>query len=272
MRRTFSGWFAAVFIFALTPVPAMSDAPTFRISDVTPVGSWAEREQRTVNHKKKETLSVMRQTLVGKEDRDGETHYWVETEATNYKITKKGEKKKQGQTTIIKALIAGSMFDADPANISNNLTGFGKEIIFQTGNEQPMRMKEGGTMADFMMKALGVKVDYTFTSAGNDTVEIPAGTFNAQKFTGTGSVDTRILIQKISIRSESEFWMTPELPFGFAHMISKETVNKKPQSSEASVTSYGMSGGTSKITQEPVDFMGGGDQKGIKFKDLIPGG
>ena len=66
--------------------PALADAPSFSVTAVTPVGSWAEREERKVDHKKRETVTVLRQTMVDKVDRDGETHYWVESETTSYKI------------------------------------------------------------------------------------------------------------------------------------------------------------------------------------------
>ena len=114
-----------------------------------------------------------------------------------------------------------------------------------------------------------MQVDYQFASAGMEAVEIPAGEFKAEKFTGTGSAETRILMQKVSVRSESEYWMTPEIPFGFARMVSSDTVNGKPQRSEAHVTSFGMSGGESRLSGEPVDFMGGG--QGFNLNELMPG-
>ena len=278
MERRFT-WPAIALTCLLVPLPALSDGPSFRISDITPAGSWVEREQRTVDHKNRETVATMRQTMLGKEPCGDETCYRVESVTNTYKIKKNGEMKQQGEQAIVQTLIAESVFNADPANAMNNLSGFGKEIIFQTGEGQPMRIEEGGTLAGFMMQALGVKADYTFTSAGKESVETPAGTFRAEKFNGTGSVDTRILIQKISIRSESEFWMSPDVPFGFAKMVSKDLVNNKPQSTEAYVKNFELSGGETLITGEPVDFMGGGDQPAgeqeskpkFKFKDLIPG-
>lgn len=244
-------------LFVAIPLPVLADAPSFSITATTPVGSWAEREDRRVDHKGRETISIMRQTMVDKAEVDGETHYWVETETATYKVNKKGARKQQGEPAIVKALIAKSALDGDPANLMKNLTGVGKEIIFQTGNAQPMRIREGGMMGGMMMQALGIQVDYQFQGMGDEKVTTPAGEFKAEKFVGTGSVESRILLQKISVQSESEFWMTPDIPFGFARMASKETVNGKPQSSQSQVTSFGMSGGVSKITGEPMDFMGG---------------
>ena len=171
----------------------------------------------------------------------------------------------------MKALIAESALNGDPANLASNLTGYGKEIIIQTGDAQPMRIREGGMFGGMMMQALGIQIDYQFTKLGNEKVETPAGEFKAEKFAGTGSAEGRILLQKISVQSESEIWMTPDVPFGFARSVSTETVNGKPGSSQSQVTSYGMDGGVSKITGEPMDFMGG-QGGGMNFKDLMPGG
>ncbi len=44
---------------------------------------------------------------------EGKTYFWVETESTNYKITKKGERKKQGDTAIVKALVEQEALDGD---------------------------------------------------------------------------------------------------------------------------------------------------------------
>ncbi|MBT8132799.1 MAG: hypothetical protein KJO35_11055 [Gammaproteobacteria bacterium] len=254
------------------PTLAYSDAPSFNVTSTTPVGSWVEREQRTVDHRNRETVSIIRQTMVESEQRDGELHYWIETESTNYKVKKKGVRKQQGDTAIVKVLVPASTLDGDPANLVNNLSGFGKEIIFQNGSQQPMRMREGGTMADLMLKALGVKVDYTFESLGRESVNIPAGEFRAEKFAGSGSVETRMLLKKITVESQSEVWLTPDIPFGFARMVSNDLVNGKSQTSQAEVTQFGTSGGVSKIVGEPVDFMGEQTMPGINLKDLMPGG
>ncbi len=235
-----------------------ADAPSFSVTGATPVGSWAEREERRVDHKGRETITILRQAMVDKTELNGETHYWVESETVSYKIDRKGKRKQQGEPTIVKVLIAESAINGDPANLASNLTGFGKEIIMQTGDGQPMRIREGGMLGGMMMKALGIQIDYEFTKLGDEKVETPAGEFDAEKFAGTGSAEGRILIKKISVQSDSEIWMTPDLPFGFARSVSKETVNGKPESSETTVTSYGMHGGVSKITGEPMDFLGGG--------------
>ena len=270
MKTTRSLWPLILLVFPVLPVPVLADAPSFNVTAVTPVGSWAEREERKVDHKNRETVTVLRQTMVDKEDRDGETCYWVESETTSYKINKKGNRKQQGDPAIVKVLIAESALNGDPANLASNLTGFGKEIILQTGDAQPMRIREGGALGGMMMQALGIQIDFQFTKLGDEKVETPAGEFKAEKFSGTGSAEGRVLFQKISVQSESEIWMTPAVPFGFASSVSKEMVNGKPSSSQAQVTSFGMEGGVSKITGEPMDFMGGQDG-GMNLKDLMPG-
>ncbi len=263
-------WHLLILVCIAVPLSALSDTPSFKVTATTPVGSWVEREQHTVDHKNRETVSVMRQTMVDRTEIDGETYYWVETVATNYKVNRKGDRRKQGDPAIVKALIAQSALDGDPANIANNLAGYGKEIIFQSGSSQPMRIREGGMMGGMMMQALGIKVDYQFRRLGAEKVDTPAGQFEAEKFAGSGNTEAQILFQRISVQSESEIWMTPDIPFGFARMVSKETVNGKPQSSQAQATSYGMEGGVSQITGEPMDFMGGQDG-GLNLKDLMPG-
>lgn len=251
--------------------PAGADRPSFNVTEVTPVGSWAEREQVTVNQRGRKSVTVMRQKMLQKTQVEGETHYWVETEVDNYKVSKKGQRKRQGDAVVMKVLLPASALNGDPGNILNNLGGYGKEIIMQAGDAQPMRIREGGMMAGMMLKAMGVKVEYQFASAGNEKVTVPAGEFKAEKFTGSGSVETRVLMSKMSVQSDSQFWLSRDVPFGMVKMSSVETVNGKPQTTEAHLAAYGNSGATSAISGEPMDMFGGPDG-GLNLQDLIPGG
>ncbi len=237
----------------LSPIHAAAINYSFQKS--TPVGSWQIREEMTTNHKGKKTLVVIKTSLVGRETRDGQPYYWVEMETQNYKI-KKDKRKKTGDRAIVKSLIAESAMSGNMANVINNLRGFGKEIIFQTGNQEPMAISEGGLLADTMMKAMGIEINYDFQASGNETVKLPAGTFKSQKISGRGSAEMNMIIKKIRIESNSTMWVSSQVPFGIVKAVSNNSVNGKPQTVDSKVVQFGKSGARSQITGEPKSMPG----------------
>jgi len=96
-----------------------------------PEGSWQIREDSDTNHKGKQTLAVVKTSILAKEIRNGRTHYWTEMALDNFKVTKKGKR------LVIKSLIAEESLRGDPANILGNLRNFGEEIIIQNGQGRP---------------------------------------------------------------------------------------------------------------------------------------
>jgi hypothetical protein len=229
-----------------------SDELTFDFAKTTPVGSWQVREQTTTDHKGKQKLSVVKSSVVGTETRNGEEYYWIESEVTNYKL-KKGKRKQDGKRTIVKALVKASALEGDLANAVNNLSAFGEEIIMQTGDNDPIKLSGAGSLAQGMMKALGVKVNYDFEAQGEEEIEVPAGSFDCRKIAGKGSTETKVVFKKIKVESESVIWIG-KVPFGVAKMISDDVINGKQQHSEAVVIEYGTSGAETQITKEPKEM------------------
>jgi len=150
-----------------------------------------------------------------------------------------------------------SALRSDPANAINNLSGFGKEIIIQTGDAQPMRMNEGGLFAQTMMQGLGVEVKYDFQPAGTEKVTVPGGSFQATKIKGSGSVNTKIMMKRIVVENRSTLWLSKKVPFGTIRTVTEGTMNGKPTRSEDVLLEYGTSGAQTLITQEPLSMPGG---------------
>jgi hypothetical protein len=229
-------------------------AQTFDFAAATPEGSWAKREVLTVDHKGRSTVAVMTQKHLGSEQRDGETHYWLETEMHNFKLGRDGERKADGEPVVLKTLVAASALNSDPANAVNNLQGFGKEVIMQSGDQQPMRISGGGSMAGMAMKALGVKVEYQFEEKGRERVETPGGSFDARRIEGSGSASSKMMFRTIDISSESTMWVSEDVPFGLVRGETREQMNGKPQQSTMTLTEYGRSGASSAIVGTPQDM------------------
>ncbi len=223
--------------------------PLFDFSASTPEGSWAVRETIVTNHKGKQTATLTRQKYLGSEQRQGKTYYWLETEIDNYKI-KKNKRKRDGEHMILKVLVSEDVMNSDPANVVNNLQGFGKEIIMQTGDNPPMKMVEGGLLAGTLMKSMGMEVNYKFTPEGKETIDTVAGDFKARRVTGVGSAHTKILFKKFDMQSQSVMWFSDRVPFGIVKSENTDTVNGKESHSQTQLLEYASSGAVTAITGE----------------------
>lgn len=240
-------------------IDAVAAGFDFNLLSATPVGSWQERQETTINHKGKKTATIMRSALLGKEERDGKAFYWIEMVVESYKISKKGKRKKSGDRVIIKTLVPASMLQGDPANVLTNLRGFGEEIIMQTGNETPMRISGGGGLFSGMMQAMGTEVNYDFQALGKESVTVTAGDFPATKIQGSGSSETKVVFKKIKVTSESIVWMSEQVPFGLVKSKGTSTLNGKKSTHTTDLLAFGLSGAESQITGEPQDMPTMGD-------------
>ena len=242
---------------------ASSESLNFNFVKSTPVGSWQLREDITTDHKGRQTVSQMRSSLVGEEMRDGEQYYWIEMVIDNFKI-KKGKRKPTGDTAIMKSLVAAGAFNDDPANAVNNLREFGKEIIVQNGDQDPMRMSGAGGMADSLMKAFDAKITYEYEVAGKEDVSVKAGNFKAQKMMGNGSTEMKVFFKKISVTSTNTAWISSGVPFGLVKSEGESNTNGKKSTHSSELLEYGTSGGVSRITKPPQDM-----PEMPKLKDLF---
>jgi len=231
-----------------------SAEPMFDFNQSTPVGSWQVREETTTDHKGKQSLAVMKTSLLSKVEYQGTPHYWIEMEMQTYKL-KKNDRKPQGKPMILKALVDASVASGDAANVIGNLDKYGREVIFQSGNDDPVRIQQSGMLGKSMLQAMGTKIEYQFTKTGETSVAVPAGKIKCTSYKGTGSTEIDLIIKKIRVNSETQACISDTVPFGIVNSVSTSTNNGKESTSEAVLVEYGTSGAVSAITKEPTSTL-----------------
>lgn len=240
-----------IALSALVSQRSVAGVPDFIAS--TPVGSWQLREDITTDEKGRQTVMLVKTSMLEKINFQGAPHYWIEVTMESYRL-RKGKRKAQGEPVVMKTLVEASVISENPENVAANLQKFGKEIILQSGNGDPMRIAEGGALAQMMMKSLGVSVDYSYTEAGTKVVEVPAGKFNCTVMRGEGTTEVRVIMRKISVASRIESCTSGQVPFGVVAYATVSTENGKETRSEARLMEFGKTGAVSSITRAPVDM------------------
>lgn len=244
---------AALFILTFSNNNT-ANAVTIDLLKSTPVGSWQIREDSTTNHKGKETISVVKTSLVGEETRNGKQYFWIEMAMDTYKVSKKGKRKKKGKRLVMKSLVAADALKGDPGNAAKNLRAFGEEMIMQTGNQKPMRMKGSGGLMEGMMKAMGTEINFDYELKGSEKVTVPAGEFNTEVLTGSGVAESKVVFKTIRVESETTTWLSDAVPFSIVKSEGSSKTNGKPSTEKSTLIEFGMSGATTEITQEPEDM------------------
>lgn len=240
-------------LLAMVASIASSEGMDYNFLQATPIGSWQLREDVNTDHKGRQTVAETRSSLVGEEMRDGEKHYWIEMTMNSFKV-KKGKRKPSGDTIIFKSLVPESVFQDDPANAVNNLRAFGKEMIMQSGNDDPILIRGAGGMAESMMQAMGTKITYAYNFIGDEEVTVKAGSFPTRKMQGTGSTEMKIIFKKISVTSSNTAWISDRVPFGMVKSEGESTTNGKKSTHSSELLEYGDSGATSQITKTPEEL------------------
>ena len=253
MRIQFLTNTLVAMLLTMVATTASSEALDYNFLQATPIGSWQLREDTNTDHKGRQTVTETRSSLVGEEMRDGEKHYWIEMTMNSFKV-KKGKRKSSGDTIIFKSLVPESVFKDDPANAVNNLRAFGKEMIMQTGDQDPIRMTGAGGMAESMMQAMGTKISYTYDFVGDEDVTVKAGSFTAGKIQGTGSTEMKVIFKKISVTSSNTAWISDRVPFGMVKAEGESTTNGKKSTHSSELLEYGDSGAVSQITKTPEEL------------------
>ena len=118
-----------VVFISIASAAAHAEQPSFDLLASSPTGSWQLREDIDTNHKGKQTVSVIKTSILGSEVRNGKTFYWVEMGMDIFKVNKKGKRKAKGKRTIVKSLIAEEVLSGESANVMQNIRGFGEEVI-----------------------------------------------------------------------------------------------------------------------------------------------
>jgi len=252
MRKTFIIVLGLCAVISLGGTAAAGTID-FDFEASTPVGSWQEREQVMTDEDGKQIVTVMRISYLGEEEREGEAYVWIEMEMNNFKVKKKG-RKSQGDPVYIKVLTKKSALDGDIANALGNFNDMATEVIMQTGDSQPIRIKGAGSTMAGMTQAIGLKVSYTLTKEDAESVTVPAGTFGCDRYRGQGSSSAKVVFKKINVESKSTQWISNEVPFGVVKIVSDDVVNGDPQHLETVLTSFGLSGAIGKVTGEPMEM------------------
>ena len=253
MRTQFLTNTLVALLLTMVATTASSEGLDYNFMQATPIGSWQLREDTNTDHKGRQTVTETRSSLVGEEMRDGEKHYWIEMTMNSFKV-KKGKRKSSGDTIIFKSLVPESVFKDDPANAVNNLRAFGKEMIMQTGDQDPIRMTGAGGMAESMMQAMGTKISYTYDFVGDEDVTVKAGSFPVRKIQGTGSTEMKVIFKKISVTSSNTAWISDRVPFGMVKAEGESTTNGKKSTHSSELLEYGDSGAVSQITKTPEEL------------------
>ncbi len=240
------------FVSILLSSPTVSAVEIDLLSS-TPPGSWSVREETTTDHKGRQTVTVTKTSMLGKEERNGQSYFWMEMAVDSYKL-KKGKRKKNGDRAIIKSLVAESLLKGDPANAVQNLRAFGEEVIIKSGKNKPMRMKGAGGFAQGMLQGMGAEIKYDFQQQGNETVSVPAGEFDTVILRGTGSTEMKIVFKTIKVSSASTAYYSKKVPFGLVKVDGESTTNGKTSTHSAVLLEYGSSGAQSEITEVPEDM------------------
>jgi hypothetical protein len=240
-------------LLAIVATTASGQGLDYNFLKATPIGSWQLREDTNTDHKGRQTVTETRSSLVGEETRDGQKHYWIEMTMNSFKV-KKGKRKPSGDTIVFKSLIPESVFQDDPANAVNNLRAFGKEMIMQSGHDDPILIRGAGGMAESMMQAMGTKVSYAYNFVGEEEVAVKAGSFPARKMEGTGTTEMKVIFKKISVTSSNTAWISDRVPFGMVKSEGETITNGKKSTHSSELLEYGDSGATSQITKTPEEL------------------
>lgn len=253
-KKCFTNILVAMLLASVAATaPASAKGLDYNMLQATPIGSWQQREEFHTDHKGRETVSEMRTSLVGEEMREGEKHYWIEIVMNSFQL-KKGKRKPSGDTIIFKSLVPENVFQDDPANAVNNLRAFGKEMVMQNGNDDPILIRGAGGMAESMLQAMGTKVNYQYNFVGDEEVTVKAGSFPARKIEGTGSTEMKVMFKNMKISSSNTAWISDRVPFGLVKSEGETTSNGKKSTHRSELLEFGESGATSQITKAPEEL------------------
>ncbi len=195
---------------ALQPATAQTACDKIKefFEETPELGDWAEVRMET---KKQKKPSISRVAFVGKEDRGG---------VQLYRLQMTSEMK--GKPYVMQMLTPW-----DPSVLNQD---YDTEFVMKMGDQPAMIMpikaneKQAG-MYDLRKECAKIKY------VGDETVEVPAGSFEAQHFTGP----------------DGDSWFSPDVPgFRMVKMVTKD--------GDTIVLTATGTGATNQITEKPVDM------------------
>jgi len=204
-------------VLTLFPAAAAAQNECLKDFKMPQVGTWAEY---TGTYKDKP--SNMRYAVVGSEARNGKDLKWLEMRV---------EGEKPGKTMVYQMLTPGT-----PAEI-----GQVEDVVFKEGDRPAMRMNS--MMVGMMRGQMGKNSVLSnlcegVTAAGEETVEVPAGSFKATKLHNA--------------KYESDAWVSAKVPFYMVKSVGKDY--------NLSLAKVG-EGAKSSITETPQEMPGMGEPK-----------
>jgi hypothetical protein len=205
-------------VLALMPAAAAAQNDCLKDFKMPAVGAWAEYHEQ---FKDKEP-GTFRYAVVGSETRDGKEMKWLELRMTSEKPDK---------NFVYQMLTPGNPAEFDQV----------QEVIMKPGNRPAMKMNAmmTGMMRGQMQKNSALSnLCEGVTPAGEETVEVPAGSFKT----------TRLHNAKY----DADTWVSPKVPFYMVKMKGKDF--------EMSLLKTG-SGAQSSIKETPQEMPGMGPAK-----------
>ena len=205
-------------VLALLPAAAAAQNDCLKDFKMPAVGTWAEY---TGTFREKPT--TMRYAVVGSESRDGKDLKWLEMRTT--------EGDTPDKTMVYQMLTPGT-----PAEI-----GQVQDVVFKQGTRPAMKMNSMmvGMMRGQMEKnSVFSNLCEGVTAAGEETVEVPAGSFKTTKLHNA--------------KYESDAWVSTKVPFYMVKSVGKDY--------DLSLAKVG-DGAKSSITETPQEMPGMGPAK-----------
>jgi hypothetical protein len=203
---------------ALLPAAAAAQNECLKEFRMPGVGAWAEYKGMF----RTDQPETWRYAVVGSETRGGKELKWLELKMTGQKSDK---------NMVYQMLTPGT-----PAEF-----GQVQEVIFKQGDKPAMKMNSmmvGMARGQLQKSSALSNLCEGVEQAGEETVEVPAGSFKTTRLHNT--------------KYESDAWVSPKVPFYMVKMKGKDY--------EMSLTGMG-EGAKSSITETPQDMPGMGEPK-----------
>jgi hypothetical protein len=207
---------ACGLVLTLLPTAAAAQADCLKDLKMPEVGAWAEY---TGTYREKPT--TMRYAVIGSETREGKDLKWLEMRII-------GE---QPDTQVYQMLTPGT-----PAEI-----GQVEDVVFKQGKQPAMRMNSmrmGMIRGQMQKNSILSTLCEGVTPAGEETVEVPAGSFKTTKLHND--------------KYQSDAWVSAKVPFYMVKSVGKDY--------SLSLARIG-DGAKSSITETPQEMPGMGPAK-----------
>jgi hypothetical protein len=205
-------------VLALLPAPAAAQNECLKEFRMPAVGAWAEY----TGVFQKDQPTTMRYAVVGSESREGKDMKWLELRMVGDQPDK--------------AMVYQMLTPGSPGEMTEV-----REVVFKTGERPAMKMNAmmvGMIRGQLQKNSSLSNLCEGVTPAGEETVEVPAGSFKAVRLHNT--------------KYDADTWVSSKVPFYM--------VKSKGKDFELSLVRSG-DGAKSSITETPQEMPGMGPAK-----------